>query len=313
MKNSFIFCLNAVTPTFLIMCVGYLCKRIGIVTRDMVRSFNKIIFNAFFPVMLFYNIYNSDMAGENTGKLILFIIMGVLAEILISIPVARRTVKDPAKIGTVVQGMFRANTVIVGLPIAMELLGDVDLGPVVIAYALAVPMFNIMSVITLQMFNGQQTDGLSMLKNILKNPLVIAAIAAFTFKALKLTLPSPLLSTVRSMSQAASPVMLFLVGAFFSFDDFGNDTMAVAVATAFRLAVFPALFLTVGMLMGFRGAEFVALIVIFASSNSTSSFSMAQQLGGDSQLAGKIVVITNALCPAAFFIWSYLFKKLGAF
>ncbi len=40
---------------------------------------------------------------------------------------------------------------------------------------------------------------------------------------------------------------------------------------------------------------------------------MAQQMGGDSDLAGNCVVFTSALSCATMFCWILLFKTLGVF
>ena len=40
---------------------------------------------------------------------------------------------------------------------------------------------------------------------------------------------------------------------------------------------------------------------------------MAQQMGGDAELAGDIVVATSALCCFTMFGWAMLFKSLGVF
>ena len=70
---------------------------------------------------------------------------------------------------------------------------------------------------------------------------------------------------------------------------------------------------TLGALLGFRDAAFVSLLGVFASPTAVNSFTMAQQMGGDAELAGDIVVSTSALCIVTMFAWSVLFKALGAF
>ena len=52
---------------------------------------------------------------------------------------------------------------------------------------------------------------------------------------------------------------------------------------------------------------------MFASATAIASFTMTQQMGGDSELAGDIVVATSALCIVTMFGWSLLFRQLGAF
>ena len=87
----------------------------------------------------------------------------------------------------------------------------------------------------------------------------------------------------------------------------------LTLAVAGRLVLVPGIFLTIGALLGFRGVEFAGLIGVFASSTAVASFTMAQQMGGDAELAGDIVVVTSALCPFTIFGWSLLFKSLGMF
>lgn len=311
--NNLVLCLNSVTPSFIIMIVGYFSRRIGLLTNDDVFKFNRIMFKVFFPIMLFNTIYNSDFSHSVTINLIAFVIAGILFEAVASFLIVHFATSERNRRGVMIQGMVRANTVAVGLPIAMELLGNVDLGPVVICIAVSVPLFSTISVVALEYFNGERVKVGKLLLNIAKNPLIIAAAVSLLFVGLKIKLPHILLSTVQSMAQGASPVTLFLVGAFFAFDKLGAVKKELIVSSAFRLLVFPGIILFIGYFMGFRDAAFVGLITVFASSAAVASFSMAQQMGGDADLAGNIVVVTSALCPITFFILSYLFKTLGAF
>ena len=81
----------------------------------------------------------------------------------------------------------------------------------------------------------------------------------------------------------------------------------------FRLLVMPGILLTPAYLLGIRDTGFAGLISVFASATAIASFTMTQQMGGDAELAGDIVVSTSALCIVTMFAWSVLFKALGAF
>ena len=115
------------------------------------------------------------------------------------------------------------------------------------------------------------------------------------------------------MAGVATPLMLFLLGAFFRFDSFGSSAKQISTTTAFKLVFNPAIFLTIGYLLGFRGVEFVGLIGVFASSAAVSSFTMSQQMGGDAELAGGVVILTSVFSCLTLFGWCVLFKTLGAF
>ena len=207
--------------------------------------------------------------------------------------------------------MFRSNFVIIGIPIVSSLMGDVDLGPVAVLLAVVVPMFNVLSVVILEYYNGQKPDLKKILLEVLKNPLILGTLAGILAVALKVRLPAFLESAVRQLSQAASPVLLVMLGAFFQFDGLSRYRRELSLVCLGRLVVIPAIFLGLGALLGFRGVEMAALLGVFASSTAVNSFTMAQQMGGDAELAGDIVVATSALCSFTLFGWGLLLKSLG--
>ena len=116
--ESFTVCLNAVLPIFLLMAVGYAARCFHLLDRADVAKINKIIFRAFMPAMVFYNVYSSDLSSAVRGSLLGYAVLGVLAEFLLSLGYALLFVKERSRRGVVIQGLFRSNFVIIGLPIA---------------------------------------------------------------------------------------------------------------------------------------------------------------------------------------------------
>ena len=219
--ESFTICLNAVLPIFLLMAVGYAARCFHLLDRADVAKINKIIFRAFMPAMVFYNIYSSDLSSAVRGSLLGYAVLGVLAEFLLSLGYALLFVKERSRRGVVIQGLFRSNFVIIGLPIAESLVGG-DLGPVAILLAAVVPVFNILSVISLAIFNGQKPDWKRVAADILENPLIIGSAVGIAALLAGIRLPAPLETVVSQMSAASSPMLLFLLGAFFRFGGMGG-------------------------------------------------------------------------------------------
>ena len=209
--------------------------------------------------------------------------------------------------------MFRSNYVIMGIPVATALLGADQLGTVSILIAVIVPLFNMLAVVVLEVFRGQKPKPLHILGQIAKNPLVIGSVLGILTLVAGIRLPHILEQTIQSVSAIASPLQLFLLGAFFQFSGlkpYRRELVPVSIA---KLIVSPGLFLGLGALLGFRGVAFVSLIGIFASPTAVNSFTMAQQMGGDAELAGDIVVTTSAASILTMFLWIFLFKSLGMF
>ncbi len=311
--ESFLVCFHAVAPLFLIMALGYLAQRLGTVPRESVPRLNKIGFRYFLPVTLFYSIYTSDISQTIQPKLLLFSLLAILAEYALAVAYVLLTEKDPEKQGVKIQGIYRSNFVLLGIPLASALVEGADLGPVALMVVIIVPLFNASAVITLEVFHGRKPDMGKVLLNIIKNPLIVASAVGLLFLLTSLRLPTVLELTIKQLSPVSSGYMIFLLGAFFRFDGLHRYRKDLIQVSLGRLVILPGLLLTVAFFLGIRGVGFVGLIAALGSATAVSSFTMTQEMGGDSELAGDIVVVTSALCILTMFGWSFLFKTLGSF
>lgn len=304
---------NAVLPMCLIMALGYGTRRLGWIRREEIFAINKIAFRIFLPCLLYYNVYCSDLSGSFDPLLMAYAVGGVLLTFGLSLGYTLLTEKLPERRGVMIQGMFRSNYVIMGIPVATALLGSDQLGTVSILIAVVVPLFNMLAVVVLEVFRGQKPKPLHILGQIVKNPLVIGSVLGILTLAAGIRLPHILEQTIQNVSAIASPLQLFLLGAFFQFSGLKTYRRELVTVSVAKLIVSPGLFLGLGALLGFRGVAFVSLIGIFASPTAVNSFTMAQQMGGDAELAGDIVVTTSAVSILTMFLWVFLFKSLGMF
>ena len=309
--ENLIISVHAILPMFLVMALGYGARCLGWIRREEILNINRIAFRIFLPCLLFYNVYCSDLSGSFDPLLIAYAVGGVLVSFALALGYTLLTEKLPERRGVMIQGMFRSNYVIMGIPVATALLGADQLGTVSILIAIIVPIFNMMSIIVLEVFRGQKPKPLHILGQIAKNPLVIASVLGVLALVAKIRLPYVLEKTVQSVSGIASPLQLFLLGAFFQFSGLRRYARELTAVVAAKLIVFPGLFL--GALLGFRDAAFVSLLGVFASPTAVNSFTMAQQMGGDAELAGDTVVVTSAVSMLTMFLWVFLFKSLGMF
>lgn len=304
---------NAVLPMCLVMALGYGTRRLGWLRREEISTINKIAFRIFLPCLLYYNIYCSDLSGSFDPLLMAYAVGGVLLTFGLALGYTLLTEKLPERRGVLIQGMFRSNYVIMGIPVATALLGADQLGTVSILIAVIVPLFNMLAVVVLEVFRGQKPKPLHILGQIAKNPLVIGSVLGILTLVAGIRLPHILEQTIQSVSAIASPLQLFLLGAFFQFSGLKAYRRELVTVSIAKLIVSPGLFLGLGALLGFRGVAFVSLIGIFASPTAVNSFTMAQQMGGDAELAGDIVVTTSAASILTMFLWIFLFKSLGMF
>lgn len=298
---------------FLIMALGYAARRAGIINEEQVSSFGKVIFRVFMPVLLFHSLYTSSLADAVRPRLIIFAVGAVLAAYAATALIVLKTVRQEDRRGVMIQGVYRSNYVVIGLPIAAALLGEGELGVVAMLIAVIVPVYNVLAVVTLETFGGRKVSLRETALAIATNPLILGVAAGLLALLVRLRLPYFIEAAVEDMAAVGTPMQLFLLGAFFKFKGLSKYKRPLTWAVLGRLVIVPGLVLPVAALLGFRGAQFVALIGCFASSTAISSFTMTQEMGGDAELAGDIVVLTSALCAFTVFGWSLLFKTLGMY
>ena len=80
---------------------------------------------------------------------------------------------------------------------------------------------------------------------------------------------------------------------------------------ALRLVMAPVIGIGIGILLGFRGVQLGVMLALFASPTAVSSYTMAQQMGADADLAGGLVVTTSAVSCITMFLWSFSLMELG--
>ena len=257
--------LKIVAPLFLLMAVGYLIKVTGLMNETSVRQVNKTIFKIFLPLLVFLNIYKTDLAESFNSKLLFFALCGVVLQFTISLCIVITSQKDHSRRGAMLQGMFRSNFVLFGIPITTALFGDTAAGLAAILISVIIPLYNVLAVLSLEMFHGKQPSFLKMLKGIVTNPLIIASVIGILFVTFHIELPDILYKTVSDLSEIATPLAFVILGASFSFGEIGRYAKELCITLGAKLLLFPALFIGIALLLGFRGAPLSVLLTVFGS------------------------------------------------
>lgn len=311
--ESLILALEIVLPLFLLMAVGYVIKLTGLMNETSVKQMNKVIFKIFLPLLVFLNIYQTELAESFNSQLLLYASAGVLLQFILSLCLVVLTEKDNSRRGVMLQGMFRSNFVLFGIPISTSLFGSTAAGLAAILIAVIIPLYNVLAVFSLELFNGKRPSLFKILKGIVTNPLILASAAGILCIVFHIQLPHILAKTVTDLSSVATPLAFVILGASFSFGDTGRYAKELFITLGSKLVFYPALFLGLALLLGFRGAPLAVLLTVFGSPIAVSSFTMAQQMGGDDKLAGQLVVFSSILSTVTMFLLIFVLKEFAFF
>ena len=314
---------NAVLPLIICMAAGYLFRRTKLVDEGFCRKCNTFCFKTFLPLMIFMNVYNSDLESAVQPGAFLFAAAAVLvifaAAFLIiprivkkgSVDSAGSPVSAASRQAVLIQCIFRSNFVIFGYQVVANVYGAGQAAVASVMAAIVVPLYNVLAVITLEYFTNSKNGLRPVILGIIKNPLIIGAVAALLFKLSGLTLPAPLHTGLSDMAGMATPLALVVLGGTFHFDALRRNAGALAIGTLGKIVVAPLVMVPIAAALGFRDANLLSLVIVFASPAAVNSYTMAAAYGHDPELAGQLVVVTSVLSMVSVFGWIFLLRMLG--
>lgn len=309
--NNLLVTTNIVLPIFLVMLIGYIARCIHLIDEATVKGCNKLVFRVFLPVSLARSIMRAE--GSLGGGLPLFAALGTIATFAVGMLIVPRVVKENSRRGAIIQGLFRSNYAIFGIPLSEALFPQGDGGVAAMMVAAVIPVFNILAVITLEIFRGGRFNLKRIVLGVLKNPLIWGCAIGYLVMKSGLTLPAFVDSTIDKLAAVASPLALFVLGASIKPSRLAGNARALLASVTGRLVLSPLVMLPIAYALGIRGAEFATLMIVFGSPTSVSSFTMAEQMGADADLAAQQVALTTIFSAITMFIMIFVFKTLGIF
>ena len=310
--ENLIFSLNATIPIFLMMVLGVFFRKTGLLKENMINGLNQFVFKATLPVLLFGDLAKQDFAEAWNGKFVAFCFVVTLVSISL-VALMSMALKDKSQRGEFIQGAYRSSAAILGIAFITNIYGNSGMAPLMIIGS--VPLYNIMAVVVLS-FTKPGQNGMSpelikkTLKGIATNPIILGILAGALWSVLRLPMPTILTKTVSSLGGLTTPLGLMAMGAAFNWSE-AKSGMGPAFAASFmKLIGLCTLFLPVAVLLGFREAELIAILVMLGSSTTVSSYVMARNMGHSGVLSSSIVAITTLGSAFSLTFWLYVLKTL---
>ena len=309
--ESLLIAAGIVVPMALKMLLGCVIGRSGIIDRPTMRRVDGMCFKALLPTLLFYNIYSADLGQDLDWRVIAFAVAACFALFFLALWIVPRLEKEARRAASIGQAVVRSNFVIFGMTVASALYGEGNAGAVALLGAFAVPLVTAMAVVILERSRSGRASLRALTVSVLKNPIVIAALVAFLFRALPFRLPDMILRAVKDVAGIATTLSFISLGVSLELSSLRATGRSLLLGTALRMLVVPALFMPLAVLLGFRGQALCGLMVLFVSPAGVSTYPMAVAMDADGQLAGQLVVSTTLLSILTIFLATLLFSSLG--
>lgn len=344
--DSFIYSINATVPVFLVMVLGGLIKKIGIIDEHFANVANRYVFKVALPVLLFRDLSKSDFKSQFEPKFVLYCSIVTILMFLLVWIFTEILMKDDTQKGAFIQGSCRSSAAILGMAFVQNMYSDTGMAPLMIVAA--VPLFNIFAVVvltfkahpkevvvneidtyeTVQNINDNEevvTDNITIKKtvshktdnikkasiNIVKNPIIIGIVLGFISSMLNMKYPVIINKTIESIAQTATPIALICIGAGFEGRKAIKKIKPTLVATFIKLIGLAAVFIPIGVALGFRNQELVAALIMLASPTTVTSYVMAKSMDNDEVLSSSIIVLTTVLSSITLTGWIFILRTFG--
>ena len=309
--DDLLFSLNTVFPLLVMMAVGFTARRVGVIGESAARQINACVFKIFLPLLLCFNIVDTELGASTDVRTLLYAFVTTLLCFGVLFFATPRLCRDRASCGVLIQGIARRHYALFGIPLVMMMYPEGDTSIAVLMVAVVVPVFNVLSTVALMVFGGEKGSPWRIVKGVLLNPLILGTLAGFLLWYFRVPIPSLIETPLRSLGSIATPLALFILGASLDFSKARANSKLLVISVTGRLVVVPLIFLSLAVALGIRDVSLAALIAVYASPTSVSSFPMAQQMGGNGDLAGGQVVFTTVFSILTVFLWVFVLKSLG--
>lgn len=287
------FALAVTGPIMLVLALGVVLARWGILTDAFVDAGTKLVFNVTLPALLFIMV--SQTRFEQTANIPLIVVglVGTLTVFLIMEVIAALSVMPRQDRGVVVQGGYRSNMGIVGLAYCFNAYGELGLAAASLYLGLLTILYNILAVITLNRSLDRHGSILPVLKAITRNPLIIGILAALPFAYFDVRLPQLLLQTGEYFAQMTLPLALLCTGASLSLAALQGSSRNALIGTSGKVLVSPLVLTVAAFLSGLRGMELGIVFLMSAAPTASASYIMSRAMGGNAPLSANIIVLST--------------------
>lgn len=296
------FILNSIAPIFLLIALGKVLQRTGFLPEIFFKSLNRFVFWFALPALLISSISSAELEFATISKIVALFTLGTFCALGFAWGVSKLLKLPSPSTGSFIQGSFRSNGAFIGLPVIIYALGTLNpeaevLGTIVLAPV--VVLFNILGVIVLLHY-GPKKRGVgasvsTFFLQMFKNPLILACLIGIGLNVLQWELPLFFSRSLSALGRAALPLILMSIGASLKVEKLRGAASPSLIASLIKTVVAPAFGFLLAGLFDLTMTERMIAIFYLGAPAAGMSYVMADVMGNDATLAGRIVALSTLL------------------
>lgn len=304
---------NQIITIFLIVLLGYLFKKFNILPESSDKIFNKYLYYLAVPCLIFTNLIFNPINWTDYKFLLLNTLP--IGFMIFSIFILWKTGFLNSKwAGVLIITSAFPNAVYLGFPVV-----SMTLGSSALAYASVIATIQTILIFTLGLGIvtyvtctpsplSSPTRGEDLLKflnsEILTNTILWSCIAGILFSYLKITIPQLLIKTLSEIGSTTIPLALFSMGMSMDGRKIAGNLKKVFVISFLKLIILPAIFLTLALLLDFKGEHAKVSFLETSMPVAVLSFVLAQKMGLDEDVVSESILLSTILIFPLLFLYN---------
>lgn len=291
-------------PDFVLIACGFLICRTTALGRPVWDGTERLVYYLLFPALLFSAIVRSPIQLGTALPLVGSTLVVVAVGVVLSYALARWPGVDARLHATGAQTAFRFNSY-VALALSERLAGTQGVAWMALVVSVAVPLCNVAAVWPLARHGSH-----GFLRELLRNPLILATASGLAFNLLGLSLPGLASTTLNRMGAAALPLGLMAVGAGLQLGALREGPGLAAALLAIRHVVLPAVALLLVSLLAMPSGQQAIILAFAALPTASSAYVLAVRMGGHGGFAAGLVTVSTLLGMLGLPLWLAAWRQM---
>ena len=292
-------------PDFALIVIGFaLCKWTSL-GRPVWDGAERLVYQWLFPCLLFSAIVRHPPDAAGALPLAGTALTVVVAGIALALALGRWPGVDARLHASGAQVAFRFNSY-VALALAERLGGAPGVASMALVMSLAVPLCNVGAVWPLARHGGQ-----GYLRELARNPWIIATVSGLAFIALGLRLPEVAATTLTRIGQAALPIGLMAVGAGLQMGALREGPRLAIALLSIRHLALPLLAVWLVLTVGLPPLQQTIVVAFAAMPTASSAYVLAVRMGGHGPYVAGLITVSTLLGMAGLPLALGLLRAVG--
>lgn len=294
----------AVVPIFLLVGIGFVLRATGIVRPSWIKVLNGFVYYVSLPALVISQFARTEWSADIVRFVAANIIV-LIAGALVAAVVARGLVHAQKDRAVVFMGGLIMNSIYLGIPL-VERLSSAPHEQIVLAAVIQLVGGMLLSLIGVEYLFVGSRRARTIARKLVYNPLTIGTAAGIALAVCTLAstpFAKSLLTPVDMLAGTASPVALFVLGAFLYGKSLYHKKRVIGLIALIKLVVSPLVAVVIARAILPDASDTAIVVVLFAMPVAVTAFVLSETYKLDTQTVAAAMLVTTLLGMVTLPLW----------